>query len=181
MRTPTITLAALSLAALLGCATPDSSAVETPDLPTQQGFPYVAQLMEHECGTLDCHGSVYRNLRVYGDEGLRYSPSDRPCVPAQTTTAEVGQDYASIVGLEPEELSAVVAAGGADPQSLTLLAKPLGIESHKGGTLFQVGDSSYTCLASWLAGQTSTEACLAALPPTMCAVPSQLSFDAGTD
>jgi len=175
---------AVFAAGLLGspaCSPPDAGAVESPTLPTPQGFPYVAELMEHRCGTLDCHGSAYRNLRVYGDEGLRFSAADRPCVPAETTAAEVGQDYESIVDLEPEALSDVVADHGDDPARLTLIAKPLGLESHMGGTVFQTGDDSYTCLTSWLAGHTDTGACLAGLPATICALPAQDSFDAGTD
>lgn len=165
----------------VGRSPPDVGAVETPALPTQQGFPYVAQLMEHRCGTLDCHGSVYRNLRGYGDEGLRLAASNQPCVPAGTTAAEVAQDYESIVDLEPETMSQVVAEQGADPDRLTIIAKPLGIESHMGGTVFQVGDDTYTCLTSWLAGQTNTGACLAGLPTTVCGLPAPSSFDAGAD
>jgi hypothetical protein len=172
---------AMVAVALLGCSPPTADATFAPTLPSQQGFPYVAQLMEHRCGTLDCHGSASRNLRVYGDEGLRLSASDQPCVPPETTTAEVGQDYESIVDLEPESLSTVVANHGADPQSLTLIAKPLGIESHMGGTVFQMGDDTYTCLTSWLAGQTNTETCLGAMPATVCGLPATGSFDAGAD
>ncbi len=176
---------AVLAASLAACSPPDAAAIEVPSLPTSRGFPYVAQLMERRCGTIDCHGSVYRNLRVYGDEGLRYSSADQPCVPTVTTPAEVGEDYESIVDLEPETMSEVVAAEGADPERLTMIAKPLGIESHMGGTVFQAGDDTYTCLTSWLAGQTNTAACLAGLPSTMCGVPVQdsfeVSFDAGTD
>lgn len=172
---------ALLMTALLGCSAPDATAVVTPSLPTQVGFPAVAQVLVRRCGSLDCHGTPYRNLRVYGDEGLRLSATDLPCVPARTSTAEVGQDYEATVGLEPESLGAVVAAHGANPDSLTLLAKPLGLETHKGGTVLQHGDDTYVCLTSWLAGGTDTAACLRALPATICGVPSQDSFDAGAD
>jgi hypothetical protein len=162
---------------LVGCATPDPSALTSPDLPTEDGFPYVAELVQHRCGTLDCHGSVGRNLRIYGDEGLRYSASDTPCLPEQTTTTEIQQDYESIVDLEPEQLTTVLAAGGADPQSLTFIAKPLGLESHMGGTVFQTGDDTYTCLTSWLEGQVATASCLAALPPLVCNIPAAESVE----
>jgi len=174
-------VAAALLACAPACSPPDAAATVTPTVPSQQGFPYVAELMVHRCGTLDCHGSVYRNLRVYGDEGLRFSASDQPCVPAGTSSAEVGQDYESIVDLEPEAMSEVVMDHGADPERLTLIAKPLGIESHMGGTLFQTGDDTYTCLTSWLAGDTNTTSCLAALPASVCGVPTRDSIDAGTD
>ena len=94
------------------------------DAPPAASFPYVAEVMVHRCGTLDCHGSVNRNLRVYGDEGLRpYAPhanpaAPRPCIPAETTGAEVAQDYESVIALEPESMSAVVADHGANPERL---------------------------------------------------------------
>jgi len=170
------------LALVAGCSSPDASATLTPVAPPEDQFPYVAQLMVHRCGTLDCHGSVYRNLRVYGDEGLRYSPNDpnaRPCVPASTSGEEVAQDYQSVVGLEPESLSTVVANHGANPESLTLIAKPVGLAAHQGGTLFHEGDDAYICMTSWLAGSTNTTACVNALPPTMCGLPAAKSVDAG--
>jgi hypothetical protein len=174
----------LFLSMLPACSTPNASAVISVTMPTEVGFADVAQLLEHKCGTLDCHGTVGRNLRIFGDEGLRYATTDEPCVPAQTTTHEVAQDYDSIVGLEPEEMSSVIANHGADPEQLSLIAKPLGIESHMGGTVFATGDDTYTCLTSWLAGSTNTEACLSAMPATYCALPAadsfaEASFDAG--
>jgi hypothetical protein len=171
------------LGALVGCATPDASAVVTPTTPPESSFPFVAQLMEHRCGSLDCHGSVARNLRIYGNEGLRYAPdaSASPCVPRETTGAEIHQDFESVVGLEPESMSAVVANHGADPQSLTLIGKPLGLQAHQGGTVFHVGDDSYECMTSWIAGATDTAACLAALPAQMCGIPSRRTVDASAD
>ena len=170
----------LLLATCAGACSPASGATYTPSsVPETKTFPYVAEFMVHRCGTLDCHGSVYRNLRVYGDEGLRFSTSDQPCVPAGTTGAEVEQDYLSIVGLEPETMNAVVSDHGEDPQRLTLIAKPLGIEEHKGGTIFQVGDDAYTCMTSWLAGKTDTSACLGAMPAMICGEPAASSFDGG--
>jgi hypothetical protein len=178
---PIIAFAAM-LASVAGCTSPNTGATVTPEAPPQDEFPYVAQLMVHRCGTLDCHGSVYRNLRVYGDEGLRYSPNDpnaRPCIPASTTGDEVAQDYDSVVGLEPESLSTVVANHGADPESLTLIAKSTGLAAHQGGTLFHPGDDAYVCMTSWLAGSTNTTACLDALPLKVCGLPAATSVDGG--
>jgi hypothetical protein len=176
----------LALLTLLGtgCSTPDAGALVTPEIPSDKAFGYVAEYMVHRCGTLDCHGSAYRNLRVYGDEGLRFVSTDRPCVPPQTTGTEIAEDYASIVGLEPEAMNAVVSEHGSDPQRLSLIAKPLGIEEHMGGKLFAQGDDGYTCMTSWLAGSTDTAACLRALPTppaTLCGLPASMSFDAGAD
>ncbi len=159
----------LLLLGLTGCSTPSSDArFDQQILPDRASFPYPAQLLIHRCGSLDCHGSLYRNLRLFGNEGLRASASDQPLVPACTTQAEFDQDYESVVGLEPELMSAVVADHGSDPERLTLIRKPLGLESHKGLALIQRGDDQYVCLTSWLAGQTDTAACLRAIPATAC-------------
>lgn len=115
------------------------------------------------CGTLDCHGTVGRNLRVYGDTGLRYSATDVPTTLIPTTTDEVAQDYDSVVGLEPELMSEVVASGGADPERLTFYRKALGLESHKGGAVVVAGDPRDVCITTWLQGRADAAACAAAL------------------
>jgi len=157
-------LATVAMAVTLGCSVPASDArVTETQLPDTVTFPYVGELLVVRCGTLDCHGSVYRNLRVYGDEGLRYSSADRPCVPKETTPAEFTQDYDSVVGLQPEILNQVMADHGANPERLDLLAKPMGLDAHKGLTLITAGDDKYTCITSWLAGSTDKAACLQAI------------------
>jgi hypothetical protein len=110
-------------------------------------------------GSRELHGTPARKLRLYGSAGLRWSPSDRPFVPPCDTQGEVDQDYESVVGLEPEALSAVVAAGGTSPEQLTLARKARGTESHKGGQIWTQGDDSDTCLTSWLAGKANSNAC----------------------
>jgi hypothetical protein len=150
-------------------------------LPDRASFPYVGQLLVHRCGTLDCHGTLYRNLRLFGNEGLRWSSTDRPLVPACSTAAEYDQDYESVVGLEPEVTSAVVADHGKDPERLTLVRKPLGLESHKGSTLMKQGDDSYACLTSWLAGATDTAACLRSIPATDCFADGGAPSDGGAE
>ena len=175
-------VAAVAMVALLGCSAPPSDATVTqPLLPDMASFPYVGELLEHRCGTLDCHGSVYRNLRIYGDEGLRYSSADRPCVPQETTPAEFSQDYGSVVGLQPEVMNQVMADHGADPERLDLLAKPLGLEAHKGMTLITMGDDQYVCITSWLAGHTDRAACLRSLLLTICSPSPSSLFDAGSE
>ena len=64
-----------------------------------------------------------------------------------------------MVGLEPETMSAVVAAGGAIPEQLTMVRKARGTEAHKGGAVWTQGDDSDTCLTSWLEGQPDPAAC----------------------
>ena len=172
---------ALMPAATPGCSPPSAGTFTQQSLPDRTSFPYVAQLLIHRCGELDCHGSAYRNLRLYGNEGLRLSASDRPLVPACTTPAEVDQDYESVVGLEPEVMSAVVAAGGASPERLTLLRKAMGLESHKGLTLIQTGDDHYRCLTSWLTGATDRGSCLRAIPATTCLPDPAAPGDGGSE
>jgi hypothetical protein len=162
-------LAGAFLVLLVGCSTPAPDAVYTPPaLPDPATFPPVAQLLAIRCGSLECHGTVARNLRLYGSAGLRYAPSDRPLVPTCDTQDEVDQDYEAVVDLEPEAMSAVVAAGGAHPEQLTMVRKARGVEYHKGGAIWAQGDDSDTCLTSWLARSADPGACArgaaAALP-----------------
>jgi hypothetical protein len=167
VRAPLGTSIALAFA-LAGCAVPASDGRVSAGVPDQASFPEVAQLLVHHCGTLDCHGTRYRNLRVYGNEGLRWAATDRPLSPPCTTPDEIAQDYDSVVGLEPEAMAAVVADGGAHPERLSLVRKARGLEHHKGGTLIHAGDDSDLCLASWLAGETRSDVCLRALLATQC-------------
>ncbi len=173
-------LVAAAIAAL-ECSPPSVGVFTEQELPDRASFPYVAQFLVHRCGTLDCHGSTARNLRIYGNEGLRLSPTDRPLVPACTTQAELDQDYESVVGLEPEVMSAVVAAHGADPERLSLVREPLGLDDHKGLTLIQPGDDGYACLTSWLASDTNLAACLRTIPATTCLAPIGVPLDGGSE
>jgi hypothetical protein len=163
-------LAAFALAGALGmlgalgetgCSTPaDARVVVTP--PDRASFPAVAELLVHRCGSLDCHGTRARNLRLFGREGLRWASTDLPYVTA-TTPDEVDEDYQSVVALEPEVMSSVIADHGAHPERLTLVRKARGTESHKGGALITPGDAQDACITSWLAGSADGASCKAAL------------------
>ena len=131
--------------------------------PDATSFPPVAAMLVQACGTLDCHGAVGRNLRLYGDTGLRFSATDVPSTLIATTSDEVAQDYASVVGLEPEIMSQVVASGGASPERLTFVRKARGTESHKGGIVVTPGDARDVCITTWLQGNADASACTAAL------------------
>lgn len=159
-----------AMAAFAACALPAADSRVMEKLPDRESFPAVAQLLVHHCGTLDCHGTRARNLRLFGNEGLRWAATDRPLLPACTTRDEIEQDYTSVVGLEPEAMSAVVTDHGAHPERLSLVRKARGLEQHKGGTLMHAGDNSDDCMTSWLAGQTNADACLRALLSTKCFV-----------
>ncbi len=151
------------IATLLACTSAPSDArfVATP--PDAKSFPPVAAMLIQACGTLDCHGTVGRNLRLYGDTGLRLSLTDVPSTLIPTTDGEVAQNYASIVGLEPELLSAVVASGGMDPERLTFVRKARGMEAHKGGAVVAAGDARDVCITTWLKGHADASSCTAAL------------------
>jgi len=150
----------LLLGLLAACTIPPTDSRSTPQaLPDATSFPPVALLLDVRCGSLDCHGTIARNMRLYGSAGLRWSASDRPLSPICDREAEVGQDYESVVGLEPEVMGQVVASGGANPDALTMVRKARGIESHKGGKIWNEGDDSDTCLVSWLSGKADAGAC----------------------
>lgn len=168
MNAPRAVLLAYALSCSAACSVPAADGRVASMVPDRDSFAPVAQLLVRHCGTLDCHGSAYRNLRIYGNEGLRLASGDRSLMPACTTADEVEQDYQSAVGLEPEALSAVVKDGGDRPERLSLVRKALGLEHHKGGTVFHAGDDGDTCLSSWLASQTDRAACLRALPASDC-------------
>jgi hypothetical protein len=144
------------------CTSPSPDATVTATLPDRASFPPVSDLLGKRCGTLDCHGSAYRNLRVYGSQGLRLSPTDRPISKGQTTDAEYDASYESLVTLEPEIMSAVVSAGGTSPERLTFVRKARGTEAHKGGSLMHAGDPQDQCITSWLAGNTDIADCISA-------------------
>jgi hypothetical protein len=147
---------------LLACSSTATDATVTIAEPDRASFVPVGDLLEKRCGTLDCHGSAFRNLRIYGSFGLRFAPSDRPLSKGQTTAAEYDQSFRSIVALEPEIMHAVVTEGGANPDRLTFVRKARGSEHHKGGSLMQPGDPSDVCILSWLAGHTDVAGCIAA-------------------
>lgn len=162
-----LALTAMGLGLAAACSAPPSDSRFVATAPDRATFAPVADLLVHRCGSLDCHGSAARNLRLYGYSGLRLSPKDKPSAPPATTTNdEYDADYLSVVGLEPELLSQVVAQGGANPERLTLVRKAQGLEAHKGATLFFAGDDQVACLDSWLASHTDTAACVRAVQTT---------------
>ena len=162
-RTPLALLGATGLAIALACSSPASDLRSVETTPDAVSFPPVAAMLVQACGTLDCHGAVGRNLRIYGDTGLRLSATDVPSVLIPTTADEIAQDYDSVVGLEPEVMTQVVASAGANPERLTFVRKARGSEAHKGGAVVAPGDPRDVCITSWLAGHADASACTAAL------------------
>jgi hypothetical protein len=141
-------------ALLYACSTPEDGRT-TIVAPSETEFVAVEPVLVRSCGTLDCHGTQARNMRLYGFGGLRESANLDPLT-AATTTAEIALSYRSVVSLEPEILRAVVQHSTA-PESLTLLRKGRGSDNHKGGT--RLVGALDTCLTSWLNGSVDAEAC----------------------
>jgi len=125
--------------------------------PPRQGFELVADAMQLHCGTLDCHGQLGRDMRLFGQFGLRLDPAFNPLT-QPTSVAEYDASYASVVGLEPEAMSSVVRLE-APVDSLAMIRKARGIEGHKGGQLVIVGDPLDRCMVTWLVGPLDMAAC----------------------
>ena len=126
--------------------------------PSWEEFPEVGDALQLSCATLDCHGQVGRNLRIYGVGGLRLSAIDTPAGDP-TTDLEYLASYDSLVSLEPETLASVVTLR-ADPNQLSLVRKTRGIEHHKGGQRARTGDSLDRCIVLWLTGKFDPNPCI---------------------
>lgn len=146
----------------LGCSSVEqkSVAIDTPD---RTQFPQVADAISPSCATLDCHGQVGRNFRMYWQRGLRLDPAARPGE-GETTPDEYDLTFRSLVALEPLKMDAVV-KGTQKPDSLTLVRKARGTEAHKGGAMNPLGSDADRCLVSWLSGAIDSAACKAAAAP----------------
>ncbi len=132
--------------------------------PDQGDFTTVSPVFERRCGTLDCHGQVGRPLRIYSGLGLRL-PNDAGNAPGTgaTTPAEIAANYRAVIGLEPEEMTRVV-AGEDPPRTLLILAKPLMLQAHNGGpAMAPTGDPAETCITSWINAALDKNACNQAL------------------
>jgi hypothetical protein len=151
--------AAVALAALgaASCSISDPRiGIEAPPF-SKQSFAPMGDFLVYRCGTIDCHGAPGRNFRVWGCDGMRLDAGQAvPCVPDDagaglTTIDEYQATYRSLVGLEPQVMTAVWSgcenqvgeSGVADypppavchPELLTMVQKARGTEKHKGGQL----------------------------------------------
>lgn len=148
---------------VFACSAPDEGATVKADVATRERFALVSDAMVYRCGTLDCHGSTFRNLRLYGYGGLRKSGRPDESFPFRVQ-AEADANYDAIVGLEPESFAAVIAEGGREPERLTLIAKARALQNHRGGPAMKPGDAMDDCITSWLRGNVADDRCLAATP-----------------
>jgi len=147
----------LSCVGVVGGTTPDFLL----SAPPREGFESVADAMQPSCGTLDCHGQVGRNLRLYGARGLRLDPATNS-KEGTTEAPEYEANYWSVVALEPELLATVTNEGGQNPERLILIRKGRGTTRHKGGALMQPNDDLDQCIVEWLKDNILVDRCFAA-------------------
>jgi len=153
------------------CAGPSPDGHTQFKAPDVASFRPVADMLGKRCGTLDCHGSTVRSLRIYYWRGLRLDPADVPGIKttqAGTTDAEYQATYTSVLTLEPEIMGTVLVQHG-DPTALTIVRKARGAEHHKGGTVLEAGGAADRCLIGWLVGKGTGTACTdgLAIPHTL--------------
>lgn len=128
-------------------------------------FRTVEPVFERRCGSLDCHGTLARGLRIYSTNGLRV-PNEAGILPGSgaTTADEFNANYASLIGLEPEKMNTFLATSprtADDAYKLVILSKPLELERHKGGPALTKGGPAEQCITTWLVGTK--------LDPVLCA------------
>jgi hypothetical protein len=155
----------------VSCSPPSSDERSMFAAPPRSGFEPVSELLHARCGSLDCHGQLGRNLRLYGTNGLRLDARDVPGQDGGVTSGlEHDANYSSIVALEPEVLDRVVRETGRDPARLTLVRKARNAEDHVGAQAIAPGSDADRCLLSWLALGIDETACergtMLARPPT---------------
>ncbi|MFO0664379.1 MAG: hypothetical protein U0174_10535 [Polyangiaceae bacterium] len=153
--------------------------VVAPDFATYDK--YVDGFLNARCGTLDCHGQPGRPFRSYGYRGLRIFKADGGLVPGQGTSTSTPEErlsnYYSIIALEPEEMSRVIARNGERPETLLFVRKPLLLERHKGGPALSIEDNGYKCITAWLRaepGKPFGEDPLTSGGPKVCALAAAL-------
>jgi hypothetical protein len=161
---PLAVVATFGLALVGACTSYDPEARIDPAV-GQQGddfFPVALMLVE-KCGSIDCHGSKYRNFRLYGYGSQRLDFYGKPNS-GETTAAEAIEDYNSLVALEPQLIQQVIREGGREPDRLTFMRKAREHEDHKGGKPITEGDNADICIQSWLQSQVRGDVCRLSVP-----------------
>ncbi len=164
---PRFAIVAVLLAAIAslasGCLGADATATQTFKCPSRASFTgespdggadvlAVSAFMERRCGTLDCHGSTLRPMRLLGKFGLRDPASKNITGGAPTTHEEIDQNYSAVCNVEPEQMDKAAADFGQSAEKLLILQKARGVEGHKGGTIVAQGTPGDDCLLGWLRG-----------------------------
>jgi hypothetical protein len=112
----------------------------------------VSEYMSRRCGTLDCHGSELRPMRLYGQYGLREPAEDNVSGGKPTTLAELKANYATVCSQEPEKTAKAVEDVGQSAEKLLVVQKARGAEAHKGGAVVKQNSPGDQCIAGWLRG-----------------------------
>jgi hypothetical protein len=112
----------------------------------------VSEYMSRRCGTLDCHGSELRPMRLYGQYGLRQPAESNVSGGMPTTLAELKANYGAVCSIEPEKTSKAVDDNGQSAEQLLIVEKARGNEAHKGGAVVKQGGPGDLCIAGWLRG-----------------------------
>ena len=150
--------AVISLLIVCASACADPAEDEPRLAADEASFPVMLDGLQASCATLDCHGRVERNLRLWSSVGLRADAGDVPGS-GETTAEEYARSYRSVIGLQPERTAEVVADWGQGPERLTLVRKARGTELHEGGAMAPAGSAADRCLVSWLASAVDAQAC----------------------
>lgn len=161
----TVAARALVLLVCAGCTRYEDSVSEL-RAPARESFEPVASVLQSNCGTLDCHGSPARNLRVYSAYGMRATGD---CVPGDpdTTEADVDETYRSLIGVDPEGLARLARESHSNASGWIVTSKARGLERHAGGSRLPAGGHGDRCLVSWILGAIETDECNAdVLGPT---------------
>lgn len=146
----------VAVSASFGCSGPDKGELDRAASLRAQASTFrtagVGTVFERRCGSLDCHGSLTRNLRIYSSRGLRLPSDGGTNLPGQgdTTIDESTANYNSIMLLEPERTNEVLRGEATPEVAMLVLKKPLGLESHKGGVSIRKGDDAERCIVTWL-------------------------------
>jgi hypothetical protein len=146
-----------------GCLGADATATQTFKCPSRESFTgepadggadvqAVSAFMERRCGTLDCHGSVLRPMRLLGKYGLRDPAQHNVTGGAPTTASEIDENYAAVCNVEPEQMDKAAADFGQSAEKLLILQKARGVEGHKGGAIVVQGTAGDDCILGWLRG-----------------------------
>jgi hypothetical protein len=163
MRRLFIPILALAFSVCASCSSPDEGARVNADIAlSDANFDIVSDAFVYQCGTIDCHGNAFRNMRLYGYGSQRLDPQLGPdSRPGFRFPAEIRHNYDAITGVEPEKLIEVVNEGGRDPERLAIVAKARAVQNHKGGPVMKPGDPIDDCITSWLAKNVAVERCRA--------------------
>jgi len=159
---PIVLVALVAAVVAVACsASPDPNAqVDVGDI-DKASFKPVSLMLGRRCGSIDCHGSRFRNFRLYGFGGIRKVVTDTPETPA-TTQLEADENYDAFMTLEPAVMNDFIAAGRKEPGKLTVFRKGRGDEAHKGGKRIVADDPADKCLTSWLTSSVDVASCTAA-------------------